>query len=121
MFTFPESLLKIAFQYPTTRQHHFVTQVLRFVGGAEQRYGIAGTPLRRWEAKSSVLGNDAYQVLADFFMSVNGTANPFSFVDPWDGTTYPTCFFESDQLIWEAVDEGRNAVSFSVVEGRVQS
>ena len=48
MFTFPKTLANTLLQYPTSRQVRYSTQVLRFVGGEEQRYALAGVPLRRW-------------------------------------------------------------------------
>ncbi len=118
MFTFPKTLANTLLQYPTSRQVRYSTQVLRFVGGKEQRYALAGVPLRRWELRPKLLTDEAMIELTTFYETVGGNASSFQFTDPWDGTSCPVCYFESDRLVYELLEQGRNMVSFSIVEGR---
>jgi hypothetical protein len=121
MFTFPDAVSRVVFQYPTSRQTRFVNQVLGFVGGKEQRYGISGLPLRQWDIQPAFLGDAVWADLAAFFELVGGTANPFAFTDPWEGTTYPVCYFGSDTFTGEMREQGRTSVQFTIQQGRVQS
>ena len=36
--------------------------------------------------------------LEQFFVEQGGRAGTFAFTDPWDGTVYANCSFESDEL-----------------------
>ena len=119
MFIFPDAVAKVLFQYPTTRRLHFVTQVLQFVGGKEQRYEISGAPLREWNLEPTLVGDAVCIKLTTFFEMVGGTSQPFTFTDPWDGTTYPVCYFEADIFTAKMTEQGRNAVQFTIIEGRV--
>ena len=119
MFIFPDAVAKVLFQYPTTRRLHFVTQVLQFVGGREQRYEISGAPLREWNLEPTLVGDAVCIKLTTFFEMVGGTSQPFTFTDPWDGTTYPVCYFEADTFTAKMTEQGRNAVQFTIIEGRV--
>ena len=121
MFIFPSSLSNLVFQYPTVKQTACSTQVSKFVGGGEQRYQIAGSELRQWTAQPIILPDDAMAQLETFFLSVGGTANSFQFTDPWDGTVYPVCYFKNDLFTRMINDPGRNAVVFTVIEGRLQA
>ena len=121
MFTFPQEIASSVFQYPTSRETHFVTQVLAFVGGKEQRYALSGAPLRIWTAKPTLLDDTVWAKLAAFFELVGGTAQPFAFTDPWDRTTYPACYFATDSFASEMREQGQTAVSFAVVEARVEA
>ncbi len=118
MFIFPTTLLAPLFQYPTNRQSRFTTQVLAFVGGTEQRYPLANAALRRWEVQPTILKDAVMDELIAFFELVGGTARSFSFTDPWTGTFYPFCYFEADRLEHRLTGEGRNSVSFAILEGR---
>ncbi len=55
--------------------------------------------------------------LTTFHETVGGNANSFQFTDPWDGASYPVCYFESNRLVNDLLEQGRNTVSFSIVEG----
>ena len=120
MFTFPDSVSRLAFQYPAKKQTTFATQVIQFVGGAEQRYPITGM-LRQWQAQPVLLPDQELQILCGFFALVNGTSNPFQFTDPWDGTIYPVCYFKDDLFETTSKDQNRTTVTFTILEGRLQT
>ena len=121
MLTFPVALSAALFQYPTSRQVRYTTQVLRFVGGQEQRYELADAPVHRWDLKPGVLCDATMAELADFFELVGRSGISFGFTDPWDKTTYPACYFESDSLEHRLMGQGRHTVSFTILEGRDQT
>ena len=119
MFTFPESVSKLVFQYPTEKQVTFSAQVLRFLGGGEQRYAIANAA-RHWKAQPVLLPDKEMSELAEFFLSVGGSNNPFQFTDPWDGTVYPACYFKEDVFESTCKEPNRTSVLFTILEGRTQ-
>ena len=118
MFIFPDNLIPALFQHPCTRRTIYSTQVVTFVGGTEQRYALAGAPLRTWQAGPRLLSDKTVEQLAAFFDLVKGPTNPFRFRDPWEDVTYPVCFFQDDGLEIAAREQDRNAVSFAIVEGK---
>ena len=120
MLIFPDSVSRLAFQYPARKQTSFVTQVIQFVGGSEQRYPITGK-LRQWQAQPLLLPDEELQILAEFFSLVNGTSNPFQFTDPWDGTLYPVCYFKDDLFESTSSDHNRSGLTFTILEGRLQT
>lgn len=88
------------------------------MGGSEQRYPLASAALRRWEVRPTFLKDAAINELMAFFELVGGSARSFGFTDPWDGTSYPFCYFENDRLEHHVAGEGRNSVAFALLEGR---
>lgn len=120
MFIFPDSIARLAFQYPAKRQASYRTQVIQFLGGNEQRYPITAL-LRQWQATPLLLPDREMDVLTHFFALVSGTSNAFEFTDPWDGTTYPVCYFKDNLLKSISTDHNRSNVTFTILEGRRQS
>ncbi len=66
MFIFPDAVSRLVFQYPTTKQVTFSTQIARFLGGGEQRYPIAAA-LNRWRAKPALLPDNELAVTHHVF------------------------------------------------------
>ena len=98
MASFPTLKSGVVAQYPSDRSRSFSTRVLRFLDGSEQRLPGYGTPLRRWSIQLDLLDESELANLEQFFESEGGRAQTFSFTDPWDGTVYPSCSFDSDTL-----------------------
>lgn len=119
MFTFPDALSRLIFQYPTKKQVTFSAQVLHFLGGGEQVYPIS-TGLRQWHAQPTLLPDNEMSELAAFFILVGGSNNPFQFTDPWDGTVYPTCYFKDDVFESTSKAPNRSSVAFTILQGRTQ-
>lgn len=118
MASFPTLKTGAVAQYPADRATQFSTQTYRFVDGSEQRFPAYGAALRRWAIRLDLLDEAELSTLADFFASQEGRAGTFSFTDPWDGTTYPSCSFESDALALEFKGPQEGAVQIVVRENR---
>jgi len=96
--SFPALKTGVVAQYPSDRQRNFSTQVIRFLDGSEQRFAGFGTPLRRWVIRYDLLDESELGAMEAFFESQGGRAGTFSFTDPFDGTVYPSCSFDTDEL-----------------------
>lgn len=120
MFTFPDAISRLVFQYPTKREVTFSTQVIRFLGGSEQRYPIASA-LRQWQAQPVLLPDKELRELESFFALVGGSNTSFEFTDLWDGSVYPICYFKDDAFESTSTEQDRTTVVFTILEGRVQS
>lgn len=118
MANFPALKTGAVAQYPSDRSSLFSTQVYRFLDGSEQRFPGFGAPLRRWIIRLDLLDEAELTNLQDFFVSEDGRAGDFSFTDPWDGTVYPHCSFESDTLAAEFHGPGKGVAQVVVKENR---
>ncbi len=118
MASFPTLKTGVVAQYPSDRARQFSTQVLRFLDGSEQRFPEYGVPLRRWLIRLDWLDEAELVKVEQFFENQDGRAGTFSFTDPWDGTVYPNCSFDSDVLALEYQGQGRGKTSVVVKENR---
>ena len=98
MANFPALKTGAVAQYPSDRQQNFSTTVLRFLDGSEQRFPSYGATLRRWVIRLDLLDESELTALEEFFETQGGRAGTFSFTDPFDGTVYASCSFDSDEL-----------------------
>ncbi len=98
MASFPTLKTGAVAQYPSDRQQSFSTQVFRFVDGSEQRFPAYGAALRRWTVRLDLLDEAELTALQQFFQSAGGRAGTFSFTDPFSGTAYSNCSFDTDEL-----------------------
>lgn len=98
MASFPLLKTGVVAQYPADRQRNFSTQVFRFLDGSEQRFPAYGAPLLEWTIRLDLLDESELTNLEQFFESEGGRAGSFSFTDPFDGTVYANCSFETDTL-----------------------
>ncbi len=112
MATFPALKTGSVAQYPSERSKRFSTVVYEFVDGREQRFPQYSAPLRRWLVQLELLDEIELFRLERFFVEQAGAEGHFSFVDPWDGTEYPNCSFESDEieLVFAGHGDGRTTV-----------
>ena len=117
MASFPLLKTGAVTQYGSDRVGAFSTQVFRFVDGSEQRFPAYGTALHRWVIRVELLDEGELTEISDLFLSVGGRAGTFSFTDPWDGTVYASCRFDSDLLDSGFADfaRGRSVVGISEV------
>ena len=117
MSEFPRLKTGAVMQYPARRSVECATEVLRFVDGSAQRY--RQRPLmRRWVIQLERLDEEELQNLQQFFVSAQGCAGSFSFVDPWDEIRYEDCSLEGDELAVEVSGEMRGRTVLVVRENR---
>jgi len=118
MSAFPTLRTGAVMQYPAERTMDFSTEVLRFVDGSEQRFAGYKAPLRRWVVRLDLLDEGETGVLTDFFLAQNGAFGRFSFTDPWDGTAYPNCSIEEQEMAVEYTNGQKIATTLTIRENR---
>jgi hypothetical protein len=74
--------------------------------------------LHQWIVRLNELDEGEQAEMENFFLSNQGRFGCFVFVDPWDGTSYPSCSLSSDQLDLTALAEMQGQTSLTVVENR---
>jgi hypothetical protein len=116
MSTFPTLKTGAVMQYPAQRGVQFSTVALQFVDGSEQRFRSYQTPLHQWTIQLSLLDQAELQELQEFFRSLEGRAEDFTFTDPWDGTTYSSCSLGSDSMTAVLASEWNGEASLTVLE-----
>jgi hypothetical protein len=116
--TFPSLKTGAVAQYGSSRTRGFSTKVFRFLDGSEQRFQNYGGPLRRWTIRLSLLDEAELTALESFFKAQGGRAESFAFADPWDGTVYANCSFDSDQLATQYGGQANGMASITVKENR---
>jgi phage-related protein len=118
MSTFPVLKTGAVLQYPATRVIQNSTCVLQFLDGAEQRFPQYQSPLRKWTVRLDLLDESEMASLEEFFLSEQGQSGSFSFIDPWDGISYPNCSLEGDAIPLEFQDLMRGRTTLVVKENR---
>lgn len=116
MAAFPALKTGAVAQYPARRAKEFATHVVTFVDGSEQRYREAGSSLHQWELRLNMLDEEELRRLEEFFASMQGHLGDFEFTDPWDGTTYPSCSLDSDELALTLSAESRGGMKLIIRE-----
>lgn len=118
MVSFPVLKTGVVAQYPSDRTRQLSTVVKRFLDGSEQRFAGFGGPLKRWLIRLELLDEAELANLEAFFVEQGGRAGTFSFTDPWDGTVYANCSFESDAMMAEYQGQSAGAASVVLKENR---
>lgn len=118
MAAFPVLKTGAVAQYPAARTFVYRNQALRFVDGNEQRYRDSAGPLHRWTIRLDLLDATEMAALEDFFFGNQGRFAGFTFVDPWDGSSYSNCSIAADELTATAQHDFRNSTSITIVENR---
>lgn len=98
MSQFPTLKTGAVLQYPARRVVQFSTTMVRFLDGSEQRYQLYAAPLHRWAIQLSRLDDSELHQIREFFRTQSGQFESFAFTDPWDGTVYPACTLDTDQM-----------------------
>jgi hypothetical protein len=105
-------------QYPAGREASYLTQVVRFLDGSEQRYRDYSAPLHRWQILFDRIDETELNALREFFRIQDGGAEPFSFIDPWDGTVYPSCCLDIDSMTEQLAAELDASTTITIKENR---
>jgi hypothetical protein len=116
MTSFPTLSTGAVLQYPASKTYGFSTQVVRFIDGSEQRFRDYPQYLQRWVVTLDLLTESELNSLREFFRVQDGAAGQFSFTDPWDGSVYPTCSLETDQMTEILVGDGRGKTALVIRE-----
>ncbi len=118
MAFFPTLKTGAVMQYPAKRTLRFVTGVMRFLDGAEQRYRDNPSVLHEWTIRLDLLDEGELAALEQFFIANQGAFGSFSFTDPWDGTTYPDCSLAGDTFEFQLQGEMRGNTTLTIRENR---
>jgi|HubBroStandDraft_2_1064218.scaffolds.fasta_scaffold1041711_2 hypothetical protein len=118
MATFPPLKTAAVAQYPATKTLRFQNQIVRFLDGNEQRYRDSAGPLHRWVIRLELLDETEMAAIEGFFFSNQGSFVSFTFIDPWDGTSYSNCSLASDQLQLASLSDMRGRTSVTIIENR---
>ena len=118
MASFPTLKTGAIAQYPSSRTTTSSTQVYRFLDGSDQSFLAYAAPLHKWQIKLELLDEVELGSLEAFFATQEGRSGSFSFTDPWDGTVYPNCSFDSDTFMAELKGWGEGATELVVRENR---
>lgn len=118
MNDFPVLATGAVTQYPAERNLVFSTQVVRFLDGSEQRFREIAQPLHRWVIQLDNLSEREMNQLREFFRIQDGGAEPFRFTDPWDGTQYPACSLDTDQMVELFAGQGGAKTTLAITENR---
>ena len=105
-------------QYPAERILTQSSRVFRFLDNSEQSFRVQPAPTKRWVVDLALLDEGEATRLSAFFEAQNGQLRDFSFIDPWDGTDYPSCRLESDVLAEHILGEGRASMRLVIRENR---
>lgn len=116
MSAFPSLKTGAVMQYPAQRGVQYATLAVQFVDGTEQRFRSYAAPIHQWVIQLSLLDPMELQTLHEFFRSLAGRAQNFSFTDPWDGTTYSSCSLASDSMKAALAGEWSGQMSLTVLE-----
>jgi hypothetical protein len=116
MSSFPILKTGVVMQYPAQRGVQYSTVALQFVDGSEQRFRAYKGGLHQWVIRLSLLDQEELQELQEFFRSLDGRAENFTFTDPWDGTTYASCSLGSDDMTAVLAAEWNGNTTLTVQE-----
>jgi phage-related protein len=97
MAAFPLLKTGAVAQYPLRRRSTYATEVLQFIDGSEQRFRQYQAPVRSWTIRLDALDETEAAEIERFFES-HGSNTTFSFTDPADGKTYPSCSVDQDEF-----------------------
>jgi phage-related protein len=114
MASFPTLKTGAVAQYPSSRIVESRVRVLRFVDGSEQRFRNTRGPLRRWVIRLSEVDEAELAAIEAFFEARQGRAGSFDFTDPWDGTVYPDCSFDEDEMETVLMGEDRASAVITI-------
>ncbi len=118
MLTFPQLRTGAAVQYPAYRSTQFLTQVLSFLDGSEQRYRLAPGPLHEWIVRLELLDDSELASLEAFVADTQGAFGVFAFTDPKDGHAYPNCSLAEDSIAGVRSAGLRGSTTLTIVENR---
>ena len=119
MASFPLLRTSAVAQYPSARSIEHSTGVSTFIDGREQRYRQLRTPVRRWMLRMWQVSEEELSEIESFFTTHQGQTGSFSFTDPWDGTAYPDCSFEDDEIALRLIAEGRSGAVITIRNNQV--
>jgi hypothetical protein len=114
MASFPLLKTRVEAQYPLVTQTQFVTDVVQFLDGTEQRFPRYAGPLLKWTISLSLLDEGESNATLLFFRTQRGINGTFSFTDPVSGTVFDNCSFVSDSIQTSIDANGRSTTTVAI-------
>lgn len=103
-------------QYPASMLTGQNVQVVRFLDGSDQRYLQQGRSFRSWQIRLNLLNEAEIAQIEAFFVAQQGDYLPFSFPDPFSGTTVANCRLASSGIASQYLGVDSGATSLWVIE-----
>lgn len=101
MVSFPYLKTGAVAQFPSKKNIDYSTDVLQFVDGKEQRFRSYRSHALKWIISLKDIDEGEVQNIRQFIAEQAGMNGTFSFTDPWDGTVYENCSFDSDEVVFQ--------------------
>lgn len=114
MASFPKLSTGCIAQYPSAREIATKTRVLTYLDGSEQRFRQLGSVQKRWIVRFQNATEREIAAMEHFFLLLRGSADAFTFTDPWDGREYDNCSLESDQIELRYLAHGQCATALII-------
>jgi hypothetical protein len=119
MATFPLLSTGAVAQYPLSRGTSYDVDTVRFLDGSEQRCLVRGKRLRRWLISLSQLNESELASVEQFFDSVQGNAEFFTFVDPVTNESVLNCRISNPFILtqYTALESGSASIWIEETNG----
>lgn len=114
--TFPLLSTGAVAQYPLSRGTSYDVDVVQFLDGSQQRCLVRGRKLRRWLISLAQLGESELASVEQFFDSVQGNAELFTFVDPLTNESVPNCRISNPSILTQYVAVGSGSAAIWIEE-----
>lgn len=113
---FPKLKTAAVQQYGSSVRSGFVTRILRFVDGKEQRFPVQKGAGKSWVLRYSQLAEGELAALDEFFQSMQGPTQEFSFEDPRTGVRHERCRLLREKLSLQLDAEHGGNTEIEIVE-----
>jgi hypothetical protein len=111
--TFPQIMTGVTTQLPWTTISKFIVSRVEMDAGPRYGYYYSANAQNAWELSFSVLTDGELTTLRNFWNSMRGGWDTFSFTDPDTGTTHANCRFDGDTF--DLTRNGPNEYSLRLV------
>jgi phage-related protein len=102
-------------QYPLQSTTRFNTTVLRYLDGSEQRFRAGGNALMAWEIWVQKLDEKELSDINAFHAALRGSAQTFTFADPWTGLSYSNCRI-TDECWSTGMDVASSSTAIHIIQ-----
>lgn len=116
MVTFPLLSTGAVAQYPLSRGTSYDVDIVRFLDGSQQRCLVRGRKLRRWLISLSQLSESELASVEQFFDTVQGNAELFTFIDPMTSESVPNCRLSNSSVVTQYATVGSGSTSIWIEE-----
>lgn len=116
MASFPILSTGAPLQYPFVQRRRYVTQVVQFLDGSEQRFKMRLRAELQWQMKYSLLAETETRPQEDFVRELRGSGTAFSFPDPYSGVNESSCRLTNSNHMEIHEDNNHASTTVSVTQ-----